>query len=119
MNKTHPDRRDFLKMGSAASVVAATIPAALAVAVEEQPNEEGPYDLVIAGGRCVDPETGLDAVRNLGIKGGRIAAISRAKLDGTKTLVADRHVVAPGFIDLHAHGHQLPAASMQAFFGAA
>lgn len=47
-------------------------------------NEPGPYDLVIAGGRCVDPQTGLHAVRNVGINDGRIAAISKEKLEGKK-----------------------------------
>jgi hypothetical protein len=51
--------------------------------------------IVIAGGRVIDPETGLHAVRNVGIKGGRIAAISDKKLEGTKTLNADGQIVAP------------------------
>ncbi len=75
------------------------------------------YDLVIAGGRVIDPETGLDAVRNVGIKGDRIAAISEGPLQGTKTLKADGMVVAPGFIDLHSHSIQLPAAWVQAYDG--
>jgi len=91
--------------------------AASSAAVVLRDNEPGPYDLVINGGRCVDPETGLHAVRNIGIKGGRIAAISDKKLAGKKTLNAEGQIVAPGFIDLHAHGQQLPAAWMQAFDG--
>jgi N-acyl-D-glutamate deacylase len=51
------------------------------------------------------------------MKGGRIAAISDKKLEGAKTLNADGQIVAPGFIDLHAHGQQLPAAWVQAFDG--
>lgn len=46
------------------------------------------YDLVITGGRVIDPETGLDAVRNVGINGDQIAAISEGPLQGTKTLKA-------------------------------
>lgn len=75
------------------------------------------HDRVIAGGRAIDPETGLDAVRWIGITGGRIAAISATPLRGKDTLDARGLVVAPGFIDLHAHGQQLPAARMQAFDG--
>ncbi|MFN0179158.1 MAG: amidohydrolase family protein [Gemmatimonadales bacterium] len=64
------------------------------------------YDLVIANGRVMDPESGLDSVRHLGITGGRIAAISREPLAGNRTIDASNHVVAPGFIDLHEHGQQ-------------
>lgn len=101
--------------GAAVSAISAS--AAAAISSKLPDNEPGPYDLVIAGGRCVDPETGLHAVRNVGIKGGRIAAISDQKLEGRKTLNAEGQVVAPGFIDLHAHGQQLPAAWVQAFDG--
>jgi amidohydrolase family protein len=65
--------------------------------------QRAPYDLVIVGGRVVDPETGLDAVRNLGITAGRIAAVSTDALEGRETLDARGLVVAPGFIDLHSH----------------
>ncbi len=76
-----------------------------------------PYDLVIANGRAIDPETGLDAARWIGVRDGRIAAISALPLRGTQQLDAKGHVVAPGFIDMHAHGQQLAAARMQAFDG--
>ncbi len=62
------------------------------------------YDLVIRGGRVIDPETRLDAVRDVGIRGNRIAAISATRLRGRRTIDATGLVVAPGFIDLHAHG---------------
>lgn len=63
-----------------------------------------PFDLVIAGGRVMDPDTGLDAVRYVGINGGRIAAVSATPLSGKSVIQAGGKVVAPGFIDLHAHG---------------
>src|ERR1041384_5597634 len=62
------------------------------------------YDLVIQGGRVIDPETGLDAVRNVGISQGRIKKISAESLDGKRVISAKGLVVAPGFIDLHQHG---------------
>jgi len=62
------------------------------------------YDLVVQGGRVMDPESGLDAVRNLGILDGRIEAISENTLAGERVIDAAGLVVAPGFIDLHAHG---------------
>ncbi|HJU43059.1 MAG TPA: amidohydrolase family protein [Vicinamibacterales bacterium] len=63
-----------------------------------------PYDLVIAGGRIIDPESGVDAIRHIGIRGDRIAQISTTPLTGRDTIDAAGLVVAPGFIDLHRHG---------------
>ena len=64
------------------------------------------YDLVIANGRVMDPESGLDAVRNVGVTGGKIQAVSTSLLQGKTTLDAKNLVVAPGFIDLHEHGQE-------------
>jgi N-acyl-D-aspartate/D-glutamate deacylase len=76
----------------------------VAAASAEQPAQS--YDLVIANGRVMDPESGLDAVRHVGIRGGTIAAISETPLAGARVIDAARHVVAPGFVDLHEHGQQ-------------
>src|SRR5258708_4057788 len=62
------------------------------------------FDIVLAHGRVIDPESGLDAVRNIGINGKRIAAISSAPLRGRTELDVRGLVVSPGFIDLHSHG---------------
>jgi N-acyl-D-aspartate/D-glutamate deacylase len=62
------------------------------------------YEVVIANGRVMDPESGLDAIRNVGISGGKIRAISAKALTGKQTIDAKGLVVAPGFIDLHQHG---------------
>ncbi|MGA8200945.1 MAG: hypothetical protein WB814_12815, partial [Candidatus Sulfotelmatobacter sp.] len=62
------------------------------------------YDLVLEGGRVMDPETGLDAVRNVGIRGGKIVRITSEPLSGRSMVHAGGLVVAPGFIDLHQHG---------------
>ena len=61
------------------------------------------YELVIHGGRVVDPETSLDAVRDVGIRAGQIVAVSESPLTGTRVIDATGLVVAPGFIDLHQH----------------
>jgi N-acyl-D-aspartate/D-glutamate deacylase len=63
------------------------------------------HDLVIAGGRVIDPESGLDDVRWIGIRDGRVATISSRPLVGAEVIEAAGLVVVPGFIDLHAHGH--------------
>ena len=75
------------------------------------------HDVVIAGGRVMDPESGLDAVRYVGILGGKIAAVSEQPLTGTVVLQAAGRVVAPGFIDLHAHGQSNEANEYQAHDG--
>jgi len=61
------------------------------------------FDLVILNGRVMDPETMYDAVANVGVMDGRIAAITRDKIEGKESIDATGHVVAPGFIDTHWH----------------
>src|SRR5438034_11003174 len=74
-----------------------------ATILEELERHE-PYDLVLAGGRVLDPESQLDAVRNVAIRDGRIAAVATEALAARETLDVRSLVVAPGFIDLHVHG---------------
>jgi N-acyl-D-aspartate/D-glutamate deacylase len=66
--------------------------------------QDQPFDIVITGGRVMDPESGLDAVRNVGIRGGKIMQITDKPVQGKATIDARGLVVAPGFIDLHQHG---------------
>jgi N-acyl-D-amino-acid deacylase len=61
------------------------------------------FDLVIKNGRVMDPETMYDAVANVGIRDGRIAAITQDPLSGNEVIDARGLVVAPGFIDTHFH----------------
>jgi dihydroorotase len=74
-------------------------------------------DLAILNGRVMDPETGLDAVRHVLIRDGRIASISEETPAAASTIDATGLVVAPGFIDLHAHGQDLPSNRFQAADG--
>lgn len=75
------------------------------------------YDLVLTGGRVIDPESGLDEVRNVAIRGGKIAAISEQAMHGKRQLDVSGLIVSPGFIDMHAHGQTLLANRVQAFDG--
>ena len=96
--------------------LAATLTVATAVALAACSSPPAPaapiYDLVIANGRVMDPESKLDAVRHVGIRAGRIEALSETPLQGTRIVDATNHVVAPGFIDLHEHGQQEEAYAM-------
>lgn len=75
------------------------------------------YDLVLEGGRVIDPETGLDGVRNVGIRDGRIARVAPEALSGRRVIHAGGLVVAPGFIDLHQHGQDLDSQRVKALDG--
>ena len=72
---------------------------ALAIAASAQQ-----YEIVISHGRVIDAETRLDAVRDVGIQNGKIAAISETPLAGRSVVDARGLVVTAGFIDLHQHG---------------
>lgn len=72
------------------------------------------YDLVLANGRVMDPASGLDSVMHLGIQGDSVAALSSTPLSGADTVDLTGLVVAPGFIDLHAHGQTRADMEIQA-----
>jgi N-acyl-D-aspartate/D-glutamate deacylase len=75
------------------------------------------YDLVLEGGRVMDPETGLDGVRNVAIRDGKIVRISSDVLTGKRVIHAKGLVVAPGFIDLHQHGQEMESQRVKALDG--
>ena len=76
-----------------------------------------PFDLVIRGGRVLDPETGLDQVMNVAVADGHITRVSTEPLTGARTIDAHGLVVAPGFIDLHQHGQDEASGVLKAFDG--
>jgi N-acyl-D-aspartate/D-glutamate deacylase len=80
-------------------------------------DDSGGHDLVILDGRVIDPGSGLDAVRNVGIRDGRISAVTSGSIQGRDTVDASGLVVAPGFIDMHAHGQNEENDRIKAFDG--
>ena len=75
------------------------------------------YDIVLANGRIMDPESGMDRVANVGITEGRVGAITGESLEGTDSIDATGLVVAPGAVDLHSHGQDDENYRVQALDG--
>ena len=88
---------------SKALVVSGLLALDASAAAADQPLAERRYDVVLQQGRVIDPESGLDDIRSVGIEGDRITAISVEPLHGVIEIDATSLVVAPGFIDLHNH----------------
>jgi len=77
----------------------------------------GMSGLIIRGGRIVDPASGMDAIGDVVIQDGTVVAVGTSLPGAERIIDAAGLVVAPGFIDLHAHGQSIPADRMQAFDG--
>ena len=90
--------------------------AGFATAQSSQPTTQK-YGIVVVNGRVMDPESGLDAVRNIGISGGTIKIITSESIKGKTTIDANGLVVAPGFIDLHQHDHEASDYALKAMDG--
>ncbi len=100
-----PDRtaRGLSALAAGVLALAAAVAAGACGGGEGRAGSEA-YDLVIEGGRVMDPASGLDATRNVGVRDGEIAAVTADPLQGGRTIDARGLVVAPGFVDLHEHG---------------
>jgi dihydroorotase len=62
------------------------------------------YDIVIKGGRVIDPSLRIDSVRDVGIADGRIAAVEASLSDdAAQTIDARGKLVVPGLLDIHTH----------------
>ncbi|MBI4539967.1 MAG: amidohydrolase family protein [Gemmatimonadetes bacterium] len=99
-----PAPRHARALAFAAGLALSALPLTGCAGRESAADGGGPYDLVILNGRVIDPESGLDTVRNVGIAGGAIRAITTQPLTGTTTIDAAGLIVSAGFIDLHSHG---------------
>ena len=75
------------------------------------------YDLLIRNGRVIDPESGFDEFCDVAIIGDTIKAVGADLGHATLEIDATGLIVAPGFIDIHAHGQSVAADRMQAFDG--
>lgn len=77
----------------------------------------GEWDIVLRGGRVIDPESGLDAVRDIAVADGRIAEIGTGLAEATAEFDVTGLVVTAGFIDLHSHVDGIPGLRLQALDG--
>jgi len=75
------------------------------------------YDLVLRGGRVIDPESGLDVVRDVAVAGDRVAAVGAGLPRGRQEVDVTGQVVTAGFVDLHSHAHDLGSARLQVMDG--
>src|SRR5262245_38169614 len=88
------NRRQFVCVAAASAVLLGRAPKALAAT----------YDLIIRGGRVIDPSVGMDAIRDVAVAGGKIAAVeANIAGDATETIDARNKIVTPGLIDIHTH----------------
>src|ERR1700730_2434606 len=88
------NRRALVGGGAAGAALFARVPKALAAT----------YDLIIKGGRILHPSVGLDAIPDVAIAAGKIAAVeANIAGDATETIDARGKIVAPGLIDIHTH----------------
>ena len=110
MNRSQPSERGqclqrLLVLATALALISCTDPQLI------KPTQ---YELVISGGRVIDPESGFDQIANIAVNNGKITVISQLPLVGVESIDASGLVVAPGFIDIHSHalsnlGHELQA----------
>ncbi len=88
------NRRQFFSAAAAGVATLARVPKAFAAK----------YDLIVKGGRVIDPSVRLDAIRDVAVSGGRIAAVEPSIAhDAAETLDARGKLVVPGLLDIHTH----------------
>ena len=119
----NPPRLNASRLNSFGAILAAGCLALTVAACNHQqsvaasPAQAETYDIVILDGRVIDPETGLDATMNVGVRGDTIVAVTADEISGEREIDASGKIVAPGFIDYHAHGQRILSGRVQAFDG--
>ncbi len=61
------------------------------------------YDIAINGGTIIEPKSEVQTVGNIGIKDGKITAVTRERIEGSESIDAVDKIVCPGFVDIHSH----------------
>ncbi len=74
-------------------------------------------DLVLRGGRVIDPESGRDEVADVAVAGGRVVNVANGLDPAPVDLDVAGHVVTAGFIDLHSHVNSIAGLRLQALDG--
>ena len=101
----HSARNALVGKPALVGLIAVTL--TLSATTAQSPNAASQiYDIVVVGGHVMDPESGLDAIRNIGISGDTIKSITSEPIKGRTTIEASGLIAAPGFIDLHQHDHE-------------
>ena len=77
----------------------------------------GGWEIVLRGGRVIDPESGFDAVADVAIAEGRVAQIGTALPAAPTDVDVAGLVVTAGFVDLHSHVNDLAGLRLQALDG--
>ncbi len=75
------------------------------------------WDVVLRGGRVIDPESGLDGLRDVAVAGGQVADVGTGLSPGRADLDVTGLVVTAGFIDLHSHVNDIAGLRLQAMDG--
>ena len=97
-------RREFVRAAAASATTLSAFTRAVAAARLNPSRSEATFDLVIKGGRVIDPASRLDAIRDVAISGGRIAAVNAGiTADAADTIDARGKLVVPGLLDIHTH----------------
>src|SRR4051794_15437098 len=112
-----PPLRALHPCAASALLIITTVAPCATARVQNPSQRADVYDLVLLGGRVIDPESRLDANRNVGIRRGTIALVTTNAITGCDTIRAAGLVVAPGFIDLHQHAQGSVAYTVQARAG--
>lgn len=101
----HLTRRQLLKHTAAGVSLVCKLAPGWRELLASQSQSSASYDLLVKGGRVIDPSQGLSEERDIAISGTRIARVTAgiAETEARKVLNARGKIVTPGLIDIHVH----------------